>query len=51
MAMTSEEILKSIEEKQVRFLRLQFVDIGGMVKNVGIPVSQAEKALKSGISI
>ncbi len=24
--------------------------IGGMVKNVGIPVSQAEKALKSGIA-
>ena len=50
MAMTNEDILKSIEENQVRFLRLQFVDIGGMVKNVGIPVSQAEKALKSGIA-
>ena len=50
MAMTNEDILKSIEEKHVRFLRLQFVDIGGMVKNVGIPVSQAEKALKSGIA-
>jgi len=50
MAMTNEDILKSIEENHVRFLRLQFVDIGGMVKNVGIPVSQAEKALKSGIA-
>jgi len=50
MAMTNEDILKSIEENQVRFLRLQFVDIGGMVKNVGIPVSQAEKSLKSGIA-
>ena len=50
MIKTNEDVLNSIEENQVRFLRLQFVDIGGMVKNVGIPVSQAEKALKSGIS-
>ncbi len=47
---TNEDVLGSIEENQVRFLRLQFVDIQGMVKNVGIPVSQAEKALKTGIS-
>lgn len=50
MAITKEYILKSIEEMNVRFLRLQFVDTQGMVKNVGIPVSQAEKALTSGIS-
>ncbi len=50
MIKTNEDVLGSIEENQVRFLRLQFVDIGGMVKNVGIPVSQAEKALKSGIA-
>jgi glutamine synthetase len=50
MIKTNEDVLRSIEENQVRFLRLQFVDIGGMVKNVGIPVSQAEKALKSGIA-
>ncbi len=50
MIRTNEDVLASIEENQVRFLRLQFVDIQGMVKNVGIPVSQAEKALKSGIS-
>src|SRR3990170_3883802 len=50
MIKTNEDVLRSIEDNQVRFLRLQFVDIGGMVKNVGIPVSQAEKALKSGIA-
>ncbi len=50
MIKTNEDVLKSIEENQVRFLRLQFVDIGGMVKNVGIPVTQAEKALTSGIA-
>ncbi|HEY9246243.1 MAG TPA: glutamine synthetase family protein, partial [Candidatus Methanoperedens sp.] len=50
MMKTNEDILASIEENHIRFLRLQFVDIQGIVKNVGIPVSQAEKALKSGIS-
>jgi glutamine synthetase len=50
MAITKEDIINSIEENHVRFLRLQFVDIGGMVKNVGIPVSQAEKALTTGIA-
>ncbi|KCZ72953.1 glutamine synthetase, type I [Candidatus Methanoperedens nitroreducens] len=50
MIKTNEDVLNSIEEDKVRFLRLQFVDIQGMIKNVGIPVSQAEKALKSGIS-
>lgn len=50
MIKTNEDVLNSIEENQVRFLRLQFVDIQGMVKNVGIPVSQSEKALKSGIA-
>ena len=49
MIKTNEDVLRSIEENQVRFLRLQFVDIGGMIKNVGIPVSQAEKALTKGI--
>jgi len=46
----SEEILKKIQETDVRFLRLQFVDIQGIVKNVAIPNSQIEKALNQGIS-
>lgn len=47
---TKEDIFRSIEENNVKFLRLQFVDTQGMVKNVGVPVSQAEKALSTGIS-
>lgn len=47
---TNKDVLYSIEENNVRFLRLQFVDTQGMIKNVGIPVSQAEKALTTGIS-
>ena len=45
-----EEILKIISEKDVRFVRLQFVDIQGIVKNVAIPVSQIDKALDQVIS-
>ena len=43
--MTRDEILKIIEEKNVNFFRLQFVDIFGFMKNIAIPRSQIEKAL------
>lgn len=43
--MTRDEILKIIEEKNVNFFRLQFVDIFGYLKNIAIPKSQIGKAL------
>jgi glutamine synthetase len=43
--MTREEIMKTIEEQNVHFFRLQFVDILGFMKNIAIPRSQIEKAL------
>jgi glutamine synthetase len=43
--MTRDEIMKIIEEKNVNFFRLQFVDIFGFMKNVSIPRSQIDKAL------
>lgn len=48
---TSEEqaVLQQIEEEDVKFLRLQFTDITGTVKNVAVPASQAEKAFEEGI--
>ncbi|WP_108305874.1 type I glutamate--ammonia ligase [Metalysinibacillus jejuensis] len=42
---TKEDIKKMIEEKNVSFIRLQFTDILGTIKNVEIPVSQLDKAL------
>jgi glutamine synthetase len=42
-------VLESIEAENVDFLRLQFTDILGVVKNVSIPASQAEKAFTEGI--
>lgn len=43
--MTREEIMKIMEEQNVHFFRLQFVDIFGYMKNVAMPLSQIEKAL------
>ncbi|MCU4717554.1 type I glutamate--ammonia ligase [Halapricum hydrolyticum] len=42
-------VLEEIEEKNVDFLRLQFTDILGTVKNVSVPADQAEKAFTEGI--
>jgi glutamine synthetase len=42
-------VVDEIAEKGVDFLRLQFTDILGTVKNVSIPASQAEKAFTEGI--
>ncbi len=43
--MTKAEVLKLAEEKNVHFIRLQFTDIVGVLKNVAIPTDQLEKAL------
>lgn len=42
---TKEDILRIAKEEDVRFIRLQFTDILGTLKNVAITVSQLEKAL------
>ena len=43
--LSKSEILKVCDAENVRFLRLQFTDILGIIKNVEIPRSQFEKAL------
>lgn len=45
MKYTKQEILDMIEEEDVEFVRLQFTDMFGTMKNVAITVSQLEKAL------
>ena len=42
---TREDILQLVEEEDVAFIRLQFTDIFGMMKNMAVTVSQLEKAL------
>jgi glutamine synthetase len=44
-----QRVIDRIEEENVDFLRLQFTDILGTVKNVSVPASQAEKAFTEGI--
>lgn len=45
MGYTKEDIKRIAQEENVRFIRLQFTDLLGSVKNVEIPVSQLDKAL------
>ena len=44
---TKEDIFKIVEEEDVEFIRLQFTDIFGTLKNVAITSSQLEKALNN----
>ncbi|PWK15620.1 type I glutamate--ammonia ligase [Tumebacillus permanentifrigoris] len=42
---TVEDIQRLAKEENVRYIRLQFTDLLGVIKNVEIPVSQLDKAL------
>ena len=44
---TAEDILRLVREKNVKFIRLQFTDILGMLKNVAITDKQLSKALSN----
>ncbi|SCJ63555.1 Glutamine synthetase [uncultured Clostridium sp.] len=46
---TREDILRLVEENDVKFIRLQFTDIFGFLKNVAITDRQLEKALDNNI--
>jgi glutamine synthetase len=49
LSMEAQSVLDEIAEQDVDFLRLQFTDILGTVKNVSVPADQAEKAFTEGI--
>lgn len=44
---TKEDIIRIVDEEEVKFIRLQFTDIFGQLKNVAIMPSQLERALKN----
>ena len=46
---TRKDILRLVEENDVKFIRLQFTDIFGFLKNVAITDRQLEKALDNNI--
>ncbi len=44
---SKEDILRMAEEEGVKFIRLQFTDLLGIIKNVEIPVDELPKALSN----
>lgn len=44
---TKDDIRRMVKEQNVNYIRLQFTDLLGVIKNVEIPVSQLEKALSN----
>lgn len=40
------DVVEKVRSNGVRFIRLQFTDVNGILKNVAIPASQVEKALE-----
>lgn len=47
MGYSKEDIIQMVEENDVKFIRLQFTDIFGVLKNMAVTVSQLEKALNN----
>ena len=45
MSYSKEDIIRKVREEDVEFIRLQFTDIFGQLKNVAITASQIEKAV------
>jgi glutamine synthetase len=50
-ARRGEFVLRTVEERGVRFVRLWFVDVLGLLKSFAIPVSELEQALEQGVGI
>ena len=49
MAYTKEDIIRIVREERIEFIRMQFTDIFGQMKNVSITASQVEKAVNNQI--
>lgn len=45
---TNQDVLRLVEENDVKFIRLQFTDVFGMLKNVAITARQLPRALEEG---
>lgn len=45
---TNQDVLKMVEENDVKFIRLQFTDVFGILKNVAITARQLERVLNDG---
>ncbi len=48
---TPEDIVRIVQEQNIQFIRMQFIDVFGTLKNVAITASQIEKAVNNQIMI
>ncbi len=48
-ALTKEDVLRTIEEKGIKFIRLQITDINGILKNVEIPADELPGVFEKGM--
>ena len=51
MGLTREDIVRRVRDEDIRFIRLQFTDIFGQLKNVSITGSQIERAMDNQVTI
>jgi len=49
--LTKEEIIKTVKENNIEFIKLEFCDINGTMKNLSIPSEQLDKALNNEIML
>ncbi|MEW6447148.1 MAG: glutamine synthetase family protein [Bacillota bacterium] len=45
------DIHELVQEQHVRFLRLQFIDIFGRVKNIAVPITELERVLANQVTV
>ena len=51
MGYTKEDIIRIVKEEDVKFIRMQFTDIFGQLKNVAITASQIDRAVNNQIML
>ena len=49
MSYTKEDIIRIVKEEDIEFIRMQFTDIFGQLKNVALTASQVEKRINNQI--
>ncbi|HVY77736.1 MAG TPA: glutamine synthetase family protein [Solirubrobacterales bacterium] len=51
MRAETDYVMRVVEEREVRFVRLWFVDVVGSLKSLSVPVSELEPALVEGVGL
>ena len=47
MSYAKEDVFRMVREEDVQFIRMQFTDIFGQLKNVAVTASQIERAVNN----